>query len=386
MSLNPRATIAASAGGRTAGIALRALVAAALIGVASLFAASSAFAIYDHAELQAKFPSGCAEHVNPGVQDIAINEAQHRVYVYCVFSDAPGAPMYQLSYNGAPANWEASKPYIAGNQLIGNPGAPNGTFAAGFAGGHIAVDNSGGPNEGLIYILAGGSGVSGGSDNIQIFAPSGEFLGSIAVPQFAGDSKDIDVGPDGSLYFLTENRVSKYSVGYNEVARMYTAGAEVFSQGNRIVADNHGAVWTVNGSGPKKFEPDQLFTNYPAIARSRTGTVHRHAVAVRSLSAAQRRTRRWGPHRGRPERPQRPLCESGQQNRSVQRRKRLGALVSRARRRSGTAATSAGPGIAVTKDHLVFSSAPNAEVSRVRPGPDPSGCPHPPGRRRPDRP
>jgi hypothetical protein len=366
VSLNPRATIAASAGGRTAGIAVRTLVAAALIGVASLFAASSAFAIYNHAELQAKFPSGCAEHVNPGVQDIAINEAQQRIYVYCVFSDAPGASVYQLSYNGAPTNWEASKPYIAGNRLIGNPGAPNGSFAAGFAGGHIAVDNSGGPNEGLIYILAGSSGLSGGSDNIQIFAPSGEFLGSIAVPQFAGDSKDIDVGPDGSLYFLTDNRVSKYSVGYNEIARMYTTGAEVFSQGNRVVADSHGAVWTVNGGGPKKFEPDQLFTNYPPSleAEQEQFTGMPSPFAPYPLNGELG----GGVHIA--------VDPSGRNDLYVNRGNKIEVFSEGNASESsfasapafGNSSNVSEPGIEVTKDHLVFSSAPNAEVSRFGPG------------------
>ena len=246
--------------------------------------------------------------MNPGVQDIAINEAQQRVYVYCVFSDAPGASVYQLSYNGVPTNWEANKPYIAGNRLIGNPGAPNGTFAAGFAGGHIAVDNSGGPNEGLIYILAGSSGLSGGSDNIQIFAPSGEFLGSIAEPQFAGDSKDIDVGPDGSLYFLTDNRVSKYSVGYNEIARMYTTGAEVFSQGNRVVAGPQ--PWSGLDGERRRAEKVRAGSalhdyshrskpNRNSSPACRRPSLHIPSTANSAVGSISRSTQR----------PQRPLCE-----------------------------------------------------------------------------
>src|SRR5262249_20326829 len=157
-------------------------------------------------------------------------------------------------------NWEAVKPYLAGNAIIGNPGTGNGTFLAGFSGGHIAVDNSNSPNKGLIYILAASSGVSGGTDNGQIFAPTGEFLGRIVVRQLSGDARDIDVGQDGSLYFMTENRVSKYSTGYNEIARMYTDGGGAFGEGSRMVADGHGAVWTAGA--PTKFEPDQLFTNF----------------------------------------------------------------------------------------------------------------------------
>ena len=348
-------------------IAKRILLVGVLAGIASLFATSSAFAIYDHSELQAKFPTGCAANPGADIEDIAVDESSQEIYVYCHFSAAPygGGKIYRLNYNGGPANFSAVKPYISGNQLVGNPGAPNGTFASGFAGGHIAVDNSGGPNDGLVYILAGSSGVSGGSDNIQIFAPSGEFRGSIVVPQFAGDSKDIFVGPDGSIYFLNENRVSKYSPGYNEVARMYTGGAAVFGQGNRVAADGNGAVWTVT-NGPQKFEPDQLFTDYPP-----------------SLSAERERfTGTPSPFVPNPLIP----GENGGVHIDVDPSGRNDLYVNAGNKIQvfsegnasdpayasappfGTGANVTGPGIAVTKDHLVFSTAPGLEISRFGPG------------------
>ena len=176
----------------------------------------------------------------------------------------PFGKIYRLNYNGAPATFSAVKPYIASNQLIGNPGAGNGTFIAGFAGGHIAIDNSGGPKDGLIYIIAG---------RIRCLRRKRkhpDLRSERRIPRpdrrpgngFGAGSKDVEVGADGSIYFLTESWLSKYNASYNEVARMYTTGAATFSEGNRIAVDGNGAVWTVV-NGPQKFEPDQLFTNYP---------------------------------------------------------------------------------------------------------------------------
>ena len=200
------------------------------------------------------------------------------------------------------AKFQAVKSYISGNEIIGNPGANNGTLNSGFAGRHIAVDNSGGPHDGEIYIVTAASGICGGTENISIFKQSGEYAGYDRRPGIpAGDSNDVDIGPDGSVYFLSSTRVSKYNSGYNEVARMYTGGAATFTEGNRIVADNKGAVWTVN-TGPKKFEPDQLFTNFPKSFGAERGIVYRHALAVRPLPADQRRRRQRIAHRDRPDR------------------------------------------------------------------------------------
>ena len=352
---------------RPARVASRALLAIGLAIIASLFSASSAFAIFDHNELQAQFPSGCADNPNPDVQDIAVDETRQVVYIYCEFGEfgSPGAAVYSVSYSGAPVNWEAVKPYIAGNALIGNPGAANGSLTAGFAGGHIAVDNSNSPNKGLIYILAGGSGLSGGSENIQIFAPNGEFRGSLIVPPFAGDSKDIDVGPDGSLYYLNENRVSKYSTGYNEIARMYTGGAAVFSEGNRIAADSKGAVWTVT-NGPTKFEPDQLFTNFPpSLSQEREAFTGKPSPYVPSPLISGEG---FGVHIAVDPTPRNDLYVNRGNKVEVFSEGNASESSFANAPAFGNAGNVTGPGIAVTKNHLVFTSAPGAKVSRFGPG------------------
>ena len=348
--------------------ALRVLLALSVMVVASLAITSPAFAVYDHTELQAKFPSGCAEGPNPSIEDIAVDEDNNWIYVYCEIGEPPYGKIYRLNYSGGPAAFSAVKPYISSNQLIGNPGAGNGTFIAGFAGGHIAIDNSGGPKDGLIYIIAAGSGVSGGSENIQIFAPSGEYLGPIAVPAsgFGAGSKDVDVGPDGSVYYLAEQWISKYNASYNEVARMYTSGAEVFSQGNRIAVDGHGAVWNVV-NGPKKFEPDQLFTNYPpsfGVEQERFTGMPSPFAPYPLLSGEFNN----GVHIA--------VDPGGRNDLYVNRGNKIEAFTEgnasdpshAAAPAFGNGSSVAGPGISVTKSHLVFSSASGVEISRFGPG------------------
>ncbi len=359
--------MAAPTGGRSAKNALRVLLALAIAVVASLAITSPAFAVYDHTELQAKFASGCGEAPNPEIEDIAVDESHQWIYVYCRIGEPPFGKIYRLNYSGAPATFSAVKPYISSNQLIGNPGAGNGTFIAGFAGGHIAIDNSGGPKDGLIYIIAAGSGVSGGSENIQIFDPSGEYLGPIVVPAngFGAGSKDVEVGADGSIYFLTESWLSKYNASYNEVARMYTTGAATFSEGNRIAVDGNGAVWTVV-NGPQKFEPDQLFTNYPPSfgVEREAFTGKPSPFAPYPLLSGEFN---GGVHLA--------VDPSGRNDLYVNRGNKIEAFTEgNASDPSHAAAPSFGvgnvasPGIVVTKSHLVFSSAPSVQIAKFGPG------------------
>jgi hypothetical protein len=244
------------------------MLAAGLATIASLAVfASPAFAIYDHSEVENEFQSQTCNEANGTIEDLAVDESQDVIYVYCEaqFNSSIPTSIIKYNFNGEPVNFSAVKGYVSGNQIIGNPGAANDSLRGGFAGPHIAVDNSGGPNEGLIYVFAASSGLGGGSENIQIFRPSGEYAGAIYVPEFGpGDGVDIEVGPDGSVYRFSRNLVSKYNTTYNEVARMYTpSGAQSFGEGSRFTVDNKGAVWLVE-NGPTKFEPDQIFTNFAA--------------------------------------------------------------------------------------------------------------------------
>ncbi|HEX3241895.1 MAG TPA: hypothetical protein VHQ97_02345 [Solirubrobacterales bacterium] len=235
-----------------------------LIALASLFAASPAFAIRDHVFQEEWVVTRCDESSGSSIEDIALDESAEILYVFCErgFGESPRAVIEKYDYEGHPVSFTASKTYVSGNEITGNPGNPGGTLESGFGGPHIAVDNSGGPHDGEIYVVTSGSGAFNATENIHIFRPSGEYAGAIEQPELiGGTSEDVDVGPDGSVYFLTTTRISKYNSGYNEVARMYTSGASTFSQGNRLVADNKGAVWNVQ-EGPVKFEPDQMFTNF----------------------------------------------------------------------------------------------------------------------------
>ncbi len=248
--------------GRAPISASRALLALGLMALASLFVASPASAIYDHSVVEEEIPVGCQIYGSSSIADIAVDEGDELVYVFCEVGESQPDRIYRYDYEGNPASFGATKSYISGNELTGNPGAPNGTLNSGFSGPHIAVDNSGGPHDGEFYLITAASGLSGGTENVSIFKKNGEYAGSIEQPEFGGgNSNDVDVGPDGSVYVLSSTRVSKYNAAYNEVGRMYISGTATFTEGNRLVADNKGAVWMV-ANGPKKFEPDQIFPNF----------------------------------------------------------------------------------------------------------------------------
>ena len=257
---NEIASTATPATSRAPRSAIGVLLALGLLALASLFAASPALAIYDHSVMENEIDVGCQIYGSSSIADVALDEDNELVYVFCETGEGETDRIYRYNYDGTPAPFSATKSYISGNEITGNPGAPNGTLNSSFAGPHVAVDNSGGPHAGEIYVFTAAIGFN--PDNVWIFKPSGEFAGVLPQPEYgAGTGGDVAVGPDGSVYFMSTTRISKYNSGYVEVARMYTSLNTTFTEGSRLDVDSKGAVW-VMANGPKKFEPDQLFTNF----------------------------------------------------------------------------------------------------------------------------
>jgi len=94
------------------------------------------------------------------------------VYVF-----KPGAGrLEKFDSAGNPIPFAASSPYIAGNKLLGTPDGPlSGPLAFFEPRGSVAVDNSGGPNDGHIYLANGG--------NAYVFDASGAYLGQLGQKQ-----------------------------------------------------------------------------------------------------------------------------------------------------------------------------------------------------------
>jgi hypothetical protein len=104
------------------------------------------------------------------------------VYVLELTAAAGGVQaVAKFDSQGDPVDFSASAGYVSGNKLTGAPSEPFANPVA-FLGSHVAVDNSGGPTDGYIYVVANFS--RGGG--VYAFAPSGEYKGFLQDPQFSG--------------------------------------------------------------------------------------------------------------------------------------------------------------------------------------------------------
>ena len=164
-----------------------------------------------------------------------MEETNGYVYVACESS------IRRFHLNGSPAPFTASEPYLEGNRIIYNPAAFDHQIGYGF-GNHIAVDNSGGSNNGALIIL--GSKSQGGT--LAFFKPTGEWYAELPV-YLNVCVCGVDVGPNGHIYVGVSNRIAEYSEGFKELARIYND----FGGGNGdeyVKADSTGAVWYANAT------------------------------------------------------------------------------------------------------------------------------------------
>ncbi len=84
-----------------------------------------------------------------------------------------GRRIEKFSPSGSSLDFTGTAPYIEGNKITGIPGEPfvdQGNVA-------IAVDDSGGPNDGVIYYVLEDT----GSSRVYLYAPSGAYLGRLPV-------------------------------------------------------------------------------------------------------------------------------------------------------------------------------------------------------------
>src|SRR5215213_8880326 len=242
--------------------ALRTSLSAAIMVAAFLaISAGPAFGAYSHSTVEKRFEVGQCERI----RDVAVVESSKTVYVACDRGFFNGGTVIEkYDYDGNKVNFSAKKPYITGNTIFEDPGAEQKVLRQ--RSGRIAVDSSGGPNDGLIYVC--------GDVNIDIFNPAGEFIGIIKqkTEGGAGNSfNDVAVGPDGYVYVTSQvpgGRISKYDLAWHEVRRLYsqadfnepsstfmridTTGAAWVLRGNAFFGETAGSLW--------KYEADQFLT------------------------------------------------------------------------------------------------------------------------------
>src|SRR5699024_8398311 len=101
------------------------------------------------------------------------------------------------------------------------PGTPSGLFGTGITGQQLAVDNSGGPNDGDLFALA----AVVGKDPVQVFSSTGEWLTQIGEQYGSGtDPRGVAVGPEGHLYTSNPSnnaRIREFNTAFQEIGRIY---------------------------------------------------------------------------------------------------------------------------------------------------------------------
>ena len=221
---------------------------------------------------KAAFASECT---NP--RDVAVDEANGYVYVYCPGSHAlngGGIGMIKrFDLNGNPVPFTYTTPfqgngyvvnYVSGNAITHVPDPANLAFAVGpvFGGTPMSmdVDNSATGHPGFIYATP-----VNGARNIEIFEPSGRWVGDIPTPGNAGDPNAVGVDDQGFVYSGTSGgfgrgKLEKFNLAWKEVEQIFFDNTW-----NAVRPDSTHGIWAGRQtSGLQevfRFEADQYNTN-----------------------------------------------------------------------------------------------------------------------------
>jgi NHL repeat len=182
----------------------------ALVGALFAIAASSA-----SAALPASFGTlgAGAGQISGEAQGIAVDQGTGDVYVADRNNNriekfgSEGQFLLAFGWGVADGTTEALQTCTT-TCFAGLPGAGAGQFASAEG---IAVDNSGGPSDGDVYVIDSGNG------RVEKFGPAGNFIlafgeGGAGPGQFEGlHGRSISVGPTGIVYIADRNRVQRFS-------------------------------------------------------------------------------------------------------------------------------------------------------------------------------
>jgi hypothetical protein len=199
---------------------------------------------------------------------VAVDESRGAIYVLC--EDYPNFQVRRFHLDGTSFPFVDSAPYIADNALTGTPDPAvsmpkqnNYQFGCPC---DISVDNSNGPNAGKLYVSNVQSLGSGGFHTaIDIFAPSGGWIGNIPSPNGIGSAENVEIGLDGTVYGVTGH--SRAAAKWDPI--LYQLREEVnVSEGHiyesrDLAVDSTGAVYLSEPgqSSITKYEADQFSTN-----------------------------------------------------------------------------------------------------------------------------
>lgn len=189
-------------------------------------------------------------------ESVAVDQASHDVYVI----DTGTAVVKRFNAAGGHANFSASQPsYISNNEIKGTPSGGFDFDTSGSAA-EVAVDNSGGPADGDLYVT------DSDHADIDVYARSGEFLGkvdpSIATPESGGEPCGVAVDPSGNVYVgYFSGHVDRYSpVDGTPANDVFSGQLENVGEICQVAADRAGNVYVDTWkSGPLlEYEPTQF--------------------------------------------------------------------------------------------------------------------------------
>jgi hypothetical protein len=174
------------------------------------------------------------------VHRVAIDNVSGAVYVGEA-EPLPGSRVYKFHPDGTPWNFSATESPV----LSGRPGHP---FANGLG---VAVDNSGGPNQGRLYVS------EFGGASLDAFDPSGEFLWATH-PESQGE--DVAIDSEGHPWAAASNGEGVFEFANNgALLNTYPIGAASaidLDQAGDLFLDQEGAIqkW-VGGSLSSTVDP-----------------------------------------------------------------------------------------------------------------------------------
>ena len=156
------------------------------------------------------------------VHDLDV-DAEENIYAICggqqSFSAEDGTVLKKFDKNGNPIPFSAEEPYLDGNAIVENPDPTGGfgqTEVPGLTfqlGDKVAVDTSDGPAAGRIYIDSRES-------QVEVFAPTGEYLGKLrATGNFGLQSVATD--GKGNVYANSGYKIDKHGPSLALIAQLY---------------------------------------------------------------------------------------------------------------------------------------------------------------------
>jgi hypothetical protein len=243
-----RAPALGGSGGRS--IAVVACVAIALL---ALFA-SAALAAETHPYTGVSFgPDGVGGSQNfQGVRSITVDPANGDVYVY----DAGAGSIYKFDSAGAPKNFSST-----GTNAITGVGGGGGSAEYEIA---LAPAGSPGGTAGDIYAATNGP-------SVQIYSPSGEFLGEVAQ---GGETCGVATDPGGHLYAgVYSQTINKYTPDANPPTEANKEVGTIEHGICNVAADGLGNVYAANFGGGGLFKIEGISGTTPVEVDSSASTM-----------------------------------------------------------------------------------------------------------------